>query len=51
MDVGKKLFMERVLKHRNRLPKQVLESPSPEVFKCGYGTKGHGIMMGLSRLA
>lgn len=31
--LGKKYFTERVVKHWNRLPREVIKSLSPEVFR------------------
>ena len=37
LDIRKKFFMVRVVRHWNRLPSEVMDAPSLEAFKARLG--------------
>ena len=48
--LGKNFFTKRVIKHWNRLPREVVESPSLEVFKRRVDVALHGLVVDLAVL-
>ena len=52
MDIRKNIFTERAVRHWIRLPREVGEPPSLEVFNktCGCGILGRGLVVDLAVL-
>lgn len=52
LDIRKNEFIKRVIKHWNRLPRAVVQSPSLEEIKtCRCGTWEHNLVVNLAVLS
>ena len=46
LDIRRKFFAQRVVKHWNRLPKEVVDAPSLEALKAACGSGQPGLVVG-----